>query len=82
MGSKLLLSNRFILLEKSVVLKTKNLIYSPQTETSESDNSKYKPVDDFDYMPPKKEEKKVLKEEKIFNSFSELAKEFFESLNR
>ncbi len=67
MGSKLLLTNEFFLLEKSVGLKTKNLIYTPTPAV----------VDDFD--APAASDK--LKADKIYEAYSKLAEDFFKSLD-
>jgi len=67
MGSKLLLTNKFILLEKAATLKTKNLTYTPSLSGGD---------DEFDIGTPSKE----LKAEKIYEAYSTLADEFFKSL--
>jgi hypothetical protein len=68
LGKKFLLTNKFILLEKAVVLKTKNL--------------KYEPIHTYGFGEEVGDVDGKLKSEEIYDNFLKLAEEFLTSMDK
>jgi len=72
LGSKLILTNKYILIEEGITLRIKNLKYDPNISNIAADK-----FEDFDSPKVTAE----LKEERIYDSFLKLAGEFLDSMD-